>query len=188
MAGELWSTENRGVELAPRLTERQLEQVESIHQFRVPSDLRSLLSSALPLGPHFPDWRAPGSPYLTSRLSWPARGIAFDIERNAFWFHGWGARPATLSDALAFAASALARAPRLIPIYSHRFIPGEPEDAGNPMFSVYQTDIIYYGTDLRRFSAHQFGGRDYLACTSGETRRIRLWSDLVERNSRLKES
>lgn len=46
----------------------------------------------------------------------------------------------------------LKAAPRLIPICSHRYIPEEPHDAGNPVFSVMQSDVIYYGADLANYS------------------------------------
>lgn len=50
----------------------------------------------------------------------------------------------------------VAAAPRLLPIYSHRYLLAEPCRAGNPVFSVYQSDIIVYGTDLRTYLLHEF--------------------------------
>ena len=46
--------------------------------------------------------------------------------------------------------------PMLIPIYSHRFLPGAPSPAGSPVFSVYQTDVIYCGSDLAAYVAAEF--------------------------------
>jgi hypothetical protein len=45
---------------------------------------------------------------------------------------------------------------KLIPIYGHRMMPDEPHLPGNPVFSVYQTDIIYYGYDLADYLRHEF--------------------------------
>jgi hypothetical protein len=44
------------------------------------------------------------------------------------------------------------------------------------VFSAYQTDVIYYGTDLASYCAYEFLGE-----TMGRThhRRIAFWSDLV---------
>ncbi|MDR7381731.1 hypothetical protein [Promicromonospora iranensis] len=44
------------------------------------------------------------------------------------------------------------------------------------MFSAYQTDVIYYGTDLADYCAHELIGE-----TTGRThhRRSAFWSDLV---------
>jgi hypothetical protein len=50
----------------------------------------------------------------------------------------------------------LAAAPKLIPIYHHRMMPDEPHLKGNPVFSVWQTDIIYYGFDLEDYLRHEF--------------------------------
>jgi hypothetical protein len=37
---------------------------------------------------------------------------------------------------------------KLIPIFVHRMMPDDPHLAGNPVFSVHQTDIIHYGFAL----------------------------------------
>ncbi len=62
---------------------------------------------------------------------------------------------------------------------------------GNPVFSVHQTDIIYYGKNLwdyfeQEFGPHGegwYGGQQYAETTSEEYlavhRPIRFWSSLV---------
>lgn len=180
--GELVLLQERGVTLAPGLTEGELRRVEKIHRFRFPPDLRSFLSCAMPVGPQFPDWRAPESAPILEQLTWPFEGMAFDVENNAFWWEPWGPRPKTLREAIALAREAVESAPQLIPICGHRYLPAEPALAGNPVFSVHQTDIIYYGIDLRRYLSREFGGLDYAEAVRGEPRRVRFWSDLVEGN------
>jgi hypothetical protein len=187
-SGSEWSSElellRQHVTLRPGLTPDELERAEQVHGFRFPPDLRSLLSCALPSGPRFPDWRKPESRALRDQMTLPFQGIAFDIERNAFWWPAWGPRPAALGDALAVARAAVEAAPRLIPVFAHRYLPAEPEDAGNPVFSVHQTDIIHYGADLRSYLANEFGTPDpTIVIVGGTPRRIRLWTDLVEANS-----
>ncbi len=117
------------------------------------------------------------------KLEVPFDGIAYDIEHSRFWWEAWGPRPRALSDAIAIAKAAVERAPRLIPVLGHRYMPAEPELAGNPVFSVHQTDIIYYGIDLRRYIACEFGAIEYAEAVRGEPRRIPFWTDLVENNS-----
>jgi hypothetical protein len=66
--------------------------------------------------------------------------------------------------------------PRLIPVYIHRFIPSEPPEAGNPVFSVHQSDIIIYGNDLAAYLSAEFGIPN--PSTSPEApRAIRFWSE-----------
>jgi hypothetical protein len=182
-SAELRLLQGRGVTLAPGLTAPELARAEEAHRFRFPSDLRSFLSSALPQAPQFPDWRVPESSALLDQLAWPFEGIAFDIEQNGFWWKPWGPRPAALPDAIAIAKAAVESAPRLIPVSGHRYLPAEPEISGNPVFSVYQTDIIYYGADLRRYLRCEFGGLDYAEAIRNEPRRIRFWADLLEDNA-----
>ena len=43
------------------------------------------------------------------------------------------------------------QAPRLLPLTNHRFIISEPLQAGNPVLSVWGTDTIVYGWNLRHY-------------------------------------
>jgi len=63
-------------------------------------------------------------------------------------------------------------------------MPERPLEAGNPVFSVYQTDIICYGADLRDYLENEFKwwfGREGYQVRE-PVRRIELWSRLVEAN------
>lgn len=171
-----------GVTVAPGLTEAELDRAESVIGARFPPDLRSFLSEGLPVGGRFPDWRGPDSTDIRRQLDWPFEGMAFDIKNNAFWLDAWGARPSELPEAIRIARAVVAEAPRLIPIAGHRYIPAEPELAGNPVFSVYQTDIIYYGSDLATYLRHEFHRISHVDAVREEMRRIRFWSDLVDAN------
>jgi hypothetical protein len=105
----------------------------------------------------------------------------FDIEHNAFWWPAWGARPTALADAFAVAAARVSEAPRLIPVYRHRYLPAEPCAAGNPVLSVYQMDIIYYGADLREYLANEFEHGAMVIVPPGhdDVRRVPFWGDVV---------
>lgn len=48
------------------------------------------------------------------------------------------------------------RAPKLIPLYGHRYIPIVTGVDNPPIFSVYQTDVIYYGIDLENYFRNEF--------------------------------
>ena len=145
-----------GIQFAAGLTQNQIEAAEALHDFRFPPDLRAFPEFAVPIGERFPDWRSPGSEFIQDRLSWPAEGICFDVEHNSFWLSDWGPKPDSLQAALARARDAIRAAPFLVPVYSHRYLPAVPCVAGNPVFSVYQTDIIYYGLDLCSYLFAEF--------------------------------
>src|SRR5438270_852695 len=137
----------QGVLFATGLSDEEVARVESTFGFAFPPDLRALLKCALPVSPVFPNWREEPEASLRDRLEWPTGSVDFDIEQCDFWLEEWGARPEDSATAVEIAKRQIAKAPKLIPIYAHRFIPEEPHLAGNPIFSVHQlTDTIYYGT------------------------------------------
>jgi hypothetical protein len=170
-----------GVILAHGLTNEEVSQVESTFAFRFPPDLRQLLQYALPISPHFPNWRDDSGSSLRGRLDWPVDGICFDIVNNDFWWDDWGPKPLDTPTALDVARREIAQAPVLIPIYSHGYIPGEPHLAGNPVFSAHQTDIIYYGSNLENYFINEFSPHEEQHLPEyAEVRKIRFWSQLVE--------
>jgi hypothetical protein len=172
------------VQFDPGLTEDEFLQVERRFGFQFPPDLRTFLSIGLPVSGRWVDWRNVDDAAIRERLEWPIEGICFDIEHNAFWLGEWGARPSDLQEAFEVARRAVAGAPVLIPICSHRFIPAAPPESGNPVFSIYQTDIIYYGADLMDYLQNEFRyyfGRAEFAVAKNP-RRIAFWSRLAEEN------
>lgn len=180
-----WLTEidilrGAGVSLAEGLTSREIAAVEDRLSASLPPDLREFLSIALPLGGSFPNWRALDDPNLERTISWPSEGIAFDIEHNAFWWRAWGPQPSDLQEAMAVARKRLAAEPFLVPVYAHRYLPAEPHAAGNPVLSAYQTDIIYYGSDLRDYIRREFDKRGWHRSPVASVRRIRFWSELID--------
>ena len=163
------------------LTDQEFDSIERAYGFRFPNDLRQFLAHALPVSPGWLNWRNDNKEEILHRMKWPLDGICFDIEHDEFWMAEWGSKPASLTDAFEIAAERFSKAPRLIPIYSHRFIPSFPLEAGNPVYSVYQTDIIYYGQNLESYLHNEF--RAAFGSTApvniGEVREIEFWSTLV---------
>jgi hypothetical protein len=162
------------VEFDAGLTDTEVTEVESRFGFLFPPDLREFLQTALSRGPLFPDWRSGDETGLREWLDRPRQGILFDVEHNGFWPDEWGSKPGSLEEALRVASEQVAAAPRLIPIYADRMMPDEPQEPGNPVFSVQQTDINYYGFDLTDYFRHEFGlsGRDP---QPQQMRPIRFW-------------
>ena len=103
----------------------------------------------------------------------PIEEILLDVEHNEFWLAEWGKRPEDLPDALRIASKKIREAPKLIPILGSRYMPELPHEAGNPVFSVHQADIIYYGFDLEDYLRHEFNlpREEWPA----QVRQIRFW-------------
>ncbi len=138
------------------LTDAEMERVERRLGRPIPDDLTLLLRYALPISPGFPDWRSGLDGNLRESLTWPEEGLLFSISHGDLWLDSWGERPIELAESLATARHAIHRAPTLIPIYSHRYLPTEPMLAGNPVLSVYGADTIIYGNDLVSYFHHEF--------------------------------
>ena len=100
--------------------------------------------------PSFYDWRH-GTETLNDAMTWPIDGILFDIEENDIWLNSWGVHPDTSEERRIRLLGLVHRAPALIPLTGHRYLLGTPFASGNPVLSVYQSDIICYGSDLRHF-------------------------------------
>lgn len=164
----------KGIPFAPGLSDLEVQTTESRYGFQFPPDLRDFLQAGLPTGKGFPNWRTSAEAELRDWLDLPREGILFDIEHNNFWLDEWGPRPTSLTEAKQIASNLITKAPKLIPVYIHRMLPSEPHLPGNPVFSVHQTDIIYYGFDLTDYLRHEFKLPDREPWPT-DIRQIRFW-------------
>ncbi|MBO9702714.1 MAG: hypothetical protein J7604_21055 [Sporocytophaga sp.] len=151
----------KGVHFITGLEDDEVLQIEIKFSLEFPPDLRLFLQTALPISDKFLNWRLgltskEEADKISDRLDWPLNGMLFDLKENDFWFDSWGTKPKNFEEQVAIANQHYLTYPKLIPIYSHRYIPAHPKENGNPVFSVYQMDIIYYGYDLATYFAHEF--------------------------------
>ncbi|XP_061371197.1 uncharacterized protein LOC133313811 [Gastrolobium bilobum] len=143
---------NSGVPVQPGLSDAELARTEAEFGFVFPPDLRAILAAGLPVGAGFPDWRAAGARlHLRAWLDLPIAAISLQIARTALWVRCWGPRPSEPGKALRVARNALKRAPLLIPIFNHCYVPCNPSLAGNPVFFVDENRIFCCGLDLMDF-------------------------------------
>lgn len=170
------------IELGPGLTEAEFNSIHRRFGFHFNPDHRSLLATALPLGAGWPDWRNGSHLELSTWLDRVAEGFIFDVlhQRPPFWPSSWGELPSTPSEVAATVRRHVAGWPALIPVFGHRFTPAAPSPSGSPVFSVHQTDVIYYGADLLEYLTNElpFGqGRKTLSPIAVE---VPHWSRFVE--------
>jgi hypothetical protein len=163
--------------IRPGLTGAELDAVEAEFAFSFADDHRAFLAAGLPYGRSWPDWRDGDRAALRERLAWPVEGVLFDVVQNEFWYDGWGPRPDAEDDAVAIARGQLVTAPRMVPVYSHRYLPAGRGTSGHPVLSIYQTDVIGYGADLVDFLHHEFG----IGAAAAVPRRptVAFWSRLL---------
>ena len=138
----------------------------------LPPDLIELLLDRRPAKSY--DWAVADS-RISEMLDWPLACLLFDIQHGVWWSR-WGERPADAAARREIVRDAVAKAPRLIPLIGHRFLPEMPGAAGNPVFSMHGFDSIYYGANLVEYFANEQERRLHV----GPVRRIPFWSDIVE--------
>ena len=166
--------------LGPGLTEQELTAIEQRFDIQFAPDHRLLLSIALPVEGNWPDWRKGDADELRHRIDWPIESILFDVRNNVFWPKSWGNRPVSSTAAEGQARHRLRLVPGMVPVYSHRYIPWKPKEPGNPVFSCYQSDVIYYGTDIIDWLHREFMGVASRESNTGQARFVPFWSLLAE--------
>lgn len=135
-------------------------------------------SLVLEEGPSFYDW-VQGTDNVRDALEQVVDGLVFDVENSVLWPESWGAKPNTAEGREQQVRELVAAAPKLIPVFEHRFLLAEPYEAGNPVLSIHQSDIIVYGADLHDYFLIEFcegantDERD--AMKTAEARRSDIW-------------
>jgi len=177
---------NKGVEFGDGLSDSELLDIEKRFVIKFPPDLKRFLQTQLPISDQFINWRQGLHDKKTEEdiidiIGWPLEGILWDI-KNGSWLSIWGERPENKEHQIALAKLRFAHVPKMVPVCGYRFIPSEPNLVGNPIFSVHQTDIIYYGFDLASYLAHEFNFKlnDSFQIINKPNRKIEFWTWCVE--------
>lgn len=132
-------------------TQSELDDVQAKWNLRFPPDLAALYLEQRSVIPNDTfDWIDTPEDKIRGMIGWPLEGFLFDVQAG-LWWPDWGERPSSPSDAEDRFRAIFATAPKLIPIHDHRCIPEEPHEAGNPVFSVWQMDVIHYGANLAHY-------------------------------------
>lgn len=177
---------NSGVIFGAGLRDEELGEIHALFGIYFPEDLKRLLQTALPISGKFVEWRAGlhsnrEKQQIELRMNAPLEGLLFDVKNNGYWHKDWGYKPNTYTQQKEVVSACFDRYPTLIPVYSHRYIPDTPQESGNPILSVHQTDIIYYGYSLADYFAREFRFTlPDIFEVPVEAKRIEFWSDFVE--------
>ncbi|XP_010245615.1 PREDICTED: uncharacterized protein LOC104589115 [Nelumbo nucifera] len=171
------------------LTDDEFSSIETSFGFIFPPDLRSILREGLPVGPGFPNWRLSSPQQLQILINLPILGICKEISKGTFWCQSWGDEPDYPNEALSLAKQIMRKAPILVPIYRHYYIPSMPNMAGNPVFFIQGGYFRCSGFDVAGFFQQvEIRQKDCVyrslnsspAWAAKAARRIEFWSDLVE--------
>lgn len=96
--------------------------------------------------PGFYDWRADDET-IRDVLALPIEGAVDDD----VWPEAWPERPESSDERAKMVRAEMARWPAMVPVFGHRFTLPDPVNGHYPVFSVHQTDIIFYAANLRHY-------------------------------------
>lgn len=154
----------------------ELDRAQERFDLTFPPDLIALLRERRPVEGH--DWNDDAA--IRRALDFPLAMLLGSIEHNPDWWPEWGERPSDIHARKEVVRDVVSRAPKLIPLIGHRYLPEEPHEEGNPVFSVFGFDTIYYGMDLHDYFERENAPSDFRVPLS-QFKHIRFWSDLVAR-------
>lgn len=101
--------------------------------------------------PFFYNWKS-DKEEITDRLDWPYRTIFQDvIGANKVWLESWSKRPKSDKEKEKIFSKWFEKTPKLIPITGHRFVVGNSTKKESPVLSIWGSDIIVYGWNMRHY-------------------------------------
>ncbi len=173
-------------DVLPGMASGQISAVERAYGFNFPMSLADFHSCGVPMPKSslsdFPDWWNFDPQNVSDIKKWisaPVENLRSDVH-NGFWLNAWGERPENAEDALAVFDSLAEKAPKLIPVYGHRYIPVIEGVDDPPVISVVGQDIIYYGCNLSNYLKNEFVSFTE-PIDPDKIIRIPFWSDIIER-------
>ena len=165
--------EEKGVCFSSGLTDDIISKVEKTYGICFPESLRSFYSTALPLSvgntefPRWDDFSPKNIDAIRQRMVAPYEWLKRDIE-NGFSLPVWDGREI---DEL------LKTAPKLIPIYSHRYMP-VLNYSNPPVISTVGRDTVCYGVSLEDYLIKEFCDENAVF-NEMKVPYIPLWSDIL---------
>ena len=172
------------IKLFEGLTDEEFEKIENFYSIKFPISLRILYKSFLPEFYNWRDFSEENVEKIKNYLNAPIQGMLFDIQYNGFWKKCFGQKTDNINENKRIALDYLKNAnnenvPKLIPIYSHRFVPCYPDIIDIPVISVVQTDIIYYGNDLEDYFENEFHEKKTKDSVDLYNKYIPFWTDII---------
>ena len=168
------------IDVADGLKEEEFKLIEDIYGISFPTELRELYKQVFPLSKGFYDWRNT-SPNNVNRIKEAIRRPFDDLKKcisEVEWNENWGNEPESIDVRDKIIIEKIINAPKLIPVFSHRYIP-QIEGENVPIISVHEVDIICYGINLNDYLEVEFGNKQQSNVDYSQIREIPFWSDIL---------
>lgn len=134
---------------------QEVDAFEAETGLELPDDLRWLVQNTHDPGGAFFGWLKEPERIAESR-DWIRNGIEFDLQHGTTWLKRWGEPPKEIDARIEIFRADFQSWPALVPVMGHRFLRIDPCNSGQPVYSIVQTDIIYYGANLASWLAMEF--------------------------------
>lgn len=170
----------KGVKFETGLSKQEIIEVERVYNINFPTEYEEFLKEGVPVSNGFYNWRdlSPKNiSYIKEKMNIPFIDILNYCGEIDEWPSAWGTRPKNSQDLKRKIEMLLNEAPRLIPVYAHRYIPMLKEES--PVLSVMGLDIIYYGQNLFQYLEIEFGRKNYNEIAFENIGYIEFWSDTI---------
>jgi len=170
----------KGIEFDKGLSDEELCWIEHEYEIIFPKELKNFYKEALPISKGFYNWRDKHNENIMDIkrvMNIPVQSIIENFE-EIDWSDEWGEEPSDLNERKKSIKDMALKAPKLIPIYSHRYI-ASIECKKPPIFSICGTDIIYFAKNIIDYFLIEFITKEYNVFMYNEVSYISFWSDLL---------
>ncbi len=170
----------RGIEFEKGLTFNKLMQIEKIYNISFPISLKEFLMIAVPISKGFYNWADitdNNINFIKQAINKPNLNI-FEMAKDIYWSDNWGEIPINENSIVDEIRKQLNKAPKLLPIYAHRYMP-IIQDNNPPIISIHNIDIIYYGENLKDYFKIEFGEKKQTEIDFKNVKYIPFWSDMM---------
>ncbi len=173
-----------GIRFLKGMTQEDIFKIQEIYGIILPKSLIDFYGQGIPYiddehnsFPNWTDYSQNNILKIKERIEAPIKWLSLAV-KDGFWLPCWGS-PDNKSEHFRKIA---ANAPKLIPIYSHRYIPMIADSDDPPVISTVGSDIIYYGSNLQEYLNNEFLNDGCLTLSNKKVY-IPFWSEIIDRNS-----
>jgi len=163
----------------PGLTPEEVELIEKLYDISFPQSLKDFLMQVLPVSEGFYNWRNVNDENIArikSAISRPKEWV-YESFIELYGGDNGGKQEEENEKIIREFREELDQAPKLIPIYGHRYMPVVGDNP--PVLSVHGVDIIYYGKDLCDYFEVEFGSKKQREIEFSDIAQIEFWSDMI---------
>ncbi|QTU83579.1 hypothetical protein J7S27_03385 [Carnobacteriaceae bacterium zg-C25] len=166
----------KGIRWECGLKEIEIVELENLYNIAFSDDWKEIYSKMLPVGLGFYNWRDKSESnvaYIKEIMQQPYLDV-LENYNEIQWNSDWGDMPNSDDEKFLKIKLLLKNAPKLIPIYEHRYLPAIKKA---PVISVHNIDIIYYGENLIDYFFIEFGLKDWKNIDFNNIHNINFWMD-----------